>query len=105
MHNRIAREQRKLSHMEKRSSNYRKQRVKIAKLSAKAKHQRSDALHKLSRQLVDTYDMIGIEDLNMRAMSQSLHFGKSVGDKGWGMFTSMLAYKAQRAGKEVQYIG
>ena len=105
MQNRIAREQRKLSHMEKGSSNYHKQRVKIAKLSAKAKHQRSDALHKLSRQLVDTYDMIGIEDLNMRAMSQSLHFGKSVGDKGWGMFTSMLAYKAHRAGKRVIKVG
>jgi putative transposase len=49
--------------------------------------------------------MIGIEDLNMRAMSHSLHFGKSVGDKGWGMFTSMLAYKAQRAGKRVIKVG
>ena len=105
MQNRIAREQRKLSHMKMGSSNYQKQRVKIAKLHAKAKHQRSDALHKLSRQLVDTYDIIGIEDLNMKAMSQSLNFGKSVGDKGWGMFANMLAYKAQRAGKRVIKVG
>ena len=93
MQNRIAREQRKLSHMKMGSSNYQKQRVKIAKLHAKAKHQRSDALHKL------------IEDLNMKAMSQSLNFGKSVGDKGWGMFANMLAYKAQRAGKRVIKVG
>ena len=105
MQNRIAREQRKLSHMKKGSSNYRKQRVKVAKLYAKAKHQRSDALHKLSKQLVDTYDIIGIEDLNMKAMSQSLNFGKSVGDKGWGMFIGMLAYKAQMAGKCVIKVG
>ena len=105
MQSRIAREQRKLSHMKKGSSNYRKQRVKVAKLCAKAKHQRSDALHKLSRQLVDTYDIVGIEDLNMKAMSQSLNFGKSVGDKGWGMFTNLLAYKAQRAGKRVIKVG
>ena len=101
MQNRIAREQRKLSHMKMGSSNYQKQRVKIAKLYAKTKHQRNDALHKLSRQLVDTYDIIGIENLNMKAMSQSLNFGKSVSDKGWGMFTTMLAYKAQRVGRRV----
>ena len=105
MQNRIAKEQRKLSHMKKGSSNYHKQRVKVAKLCAKAKHQRSDALHKLSRQLVDTYDIVGIEDLNMKAMSQSLNFGKSVGDKGWGMFANMLAYKAQRAGKRIIKVG
>ena len=105
MQDRIAREQRKLSHMKSGSSNYQKQRVKIAKLYAKTKHQRGDVLHKLSRRLVDTYDIIGIEDLNMKAMSQSLNFGKSVGDKGWGIFTTMLAYKAQRVGKRVMNAG
>ena len=70
MQNRIAREQRKLSHMKMGSSNYQKQRVKIAKLHAKAKHQRSDALHKLSRQLVDTYDIIGIEDVTVAELRQ-----------------------------------
>ena len=98
---RIGKEQRKLSYMKKGSSNYKKQRVKIAKLYAKTKHQRSDALHKLSRKLVDSYDIIGIEDLNMQAMAKRLNFGKSVGDKGWGMFVTMLTYKAKAEGKEV----
>ena len=98
---RLAKEQRKLSHMKKGSSNYRKQRKKIAALYAKTKHQRNDFLHKLSRKLVDTYDIIGIEDLNMHGMSQSLNFGKSVSDKGWGMFTVMLCYKAEALGKKV----
>ena len=105
LQNRIGKEQRKLSHMKKGSSNYKKQRVKIAKLYAKTKHQRSDALHKLSRKLVDSYDIIGIEDLNMQAMAKSLNFGKSVGDKGWGMFTVMLGYKAQAAGKKIVRVG
>ena len=98
---RLAKEQRKLSHMKKGSYNYRKQRKKIAALYAKTKHQRNDFLHKLSRKLVDSYDIIGIEDLNMRGMSQSLNFGKSVSDKGWGMFTVMLCYKAEALGKKV----
>ena len=97
----LAKEQRKLSHMKKGSSNYRKQRKKISALYAKTKHQRNDFLHKLSRKLVDTYDIIGIEDLNMHGMSQSLNFGKSVSDKGWGMFTVMLNYKAEELGKKV----
>ena len=98
---RLAIEQRKLSHMKKGSSNYNKQKLKIAKLYAKATHQRNDFLHKLSRKLVDSYDIIGIEDLNMQGMSQSLNFGKSVSDKGWGRFTRMLIYKAETAGKRV----
>lgn len=96
---RIAKEQRKLSHMKKGSSNYKKQCRHIAKLYAKTKHQRNDTLHKISRYLVAQYDIIGIEDLNMRGMSQSLNFGKSVSDKGWGTFVAMLSYKAKAEGK------
>ena len=80
--NRLAREQRKLSHMKKGSSNYQKQKLKVAKLHAKATHQRNDFLHKLSRKLVDAYDIVGIEDLDMKGMSQALNFGKSISDKG-----------------------
>lgn len=98
---RLAREQRKLSHMKKGSSNYQKQRRKVAKLYSKTKNQRTDFLHKLSNDLTNVYDIIGIEDLNMRAMAQSLNYGKSVGDKGWGAFTAMLAYKAERKGKKL----
>ena len=99
MEDRLAKEQRKLSHMVKGSSNYKKQRLKVAKLHAKTKHQRNDFLHKASRKLVNNYDIIGIEDLDMQAMSRSLNYGKSVADKGWGKFVSMLMYKAKAIGK------
>ena len=98
---RLAREQRRLSHMVRGSRNYEKQRRRIARLHAKAKHQRSDFLHKLSKRLVIDYDIIGIEDLDMKGMSQALNFGKSVMDKGWGMFVSMLSYKSERAGRHL----
>ena len=60
-----------------------------------------DFLQKLSRKLVNEYDFICIEDLNMKGMSQSLNFGKSVHDNAWGLFTRMLEYKAMEAGKHV----
>ena len=68
----IAREQRKLSRMKKFSNNYIKQKQYLAKLHAKAKHQRSDMLHKLSCKLTDRYDLITIEDLDLSAMKQAL---------------------------------
>ena len=61
--------------------------------------QRKDFLHKLSRKLADEYDVIGVEDIDMKAMSQSLHFGKSVMDNGYGMFRTMLDYKLEEQGK------
>lgn len=95
---RIAKEQRKLSRMVKGSNNYNKQLRKIARLHAKAKRQRADFLHKLSYRLVQEYDIICIEDLDMAAIKQALSFGKSVSDNGWGMFVRMLEYKAERYG-------
>lgn len=95
----LAKEQAKLSHMTKGSNNYKKQKRRIARIHAKIKHQRADWLHKLSYNLIQNYDIICIEDLNMKAMSQGLSLGKSVHDLGWGMFVSMLEYKAKRYGK------
>lgn len=95
----LAREQTKLSMMKKGSNNYRKQKRRVAKLYAKTKRQRSDFLHKLSYYLVNAYDVICIEDLNMKGMSRGLHLGKSVHDNGWGTFTSMLEYKCRKYGK------
>ena len=79
----LAREQRKLSKMQKGSNNRNKQRLKVAKLHEKVSNQRKDFLHKQSRQIANAYDCICIEDLDMKAMSRSLKFGKSVSDNGW----------------------
>ena len=97
----LAREQRKLSLMQKGSNNRNKQRVKVAKLHEKVASQRKDFLHKQSRQIANVYDCVCIEDLDMKAMSQSLRVGKSVSDNGWGMFTTFLAYKLEEMGKQL----
>ncbi|MDE7121417.1 MAG: transposase, partial [Oscillospiraceae bacterium] len=97
----LKREQRKLSLMQKSSNNRRKQSIKVARLHEKVANQRKDFLHKLSRKLADTYDCICIENLDMKAMSQALHFGKSVADNGWGMFTTFLQYKLEELGKKL----
>ena len=97
----LAREQRRLSKMQKGSNNRSKQRIKVAKLHEKVSNQRKDFLHKQSRQITNAYDCICIEDLDMKAMSRSLNFGKSVSDNGWGMFTTFLKYKLEEQGKKL----
>ena len=98
---RLKREQRKLSLMQKGSKNRSKQRIKVANLYEKVANQRKDFLHKQSRQIVNAYDCVCIENLDMKAMSQSLNFGKSVTDDGWGMFVTFLKYKLEETGKRL----
>ena len=93
--------QRKLSKRKKGGKNRNKQRLKVARLHEKVANQRKDFLHKLSKELVNKYDLICIEDLNMKAMSQTLNLGKSIADNSWGMFTTMLNYKLQQQGKQL----
>ena len=98
MLNRLKKEQRKLSRCKKGSNNRKKQQLKVAKLHEKIANQRKDFLHKKSREIVNQYSFVAIEDLNMKAMSKTLHLGKSVYDNGWGMFTIFLKYKLEDKG-------
>jgi putative transposase len=97
----LKREQKKLSKCERGSSNRNKQRIKVAKLHEKVANQRKDFLHKLSKQITNAVDVVCIEDLNMKGMSQALNFGKSVSDNGFGLFVSMLDYKLREGGKQL----
>ncbi len=97
----LAKEQRKLYSKNKGSSNWNKQRIKVAKVQEKIANQRKNFLHHQSKALAKTYDAVIIEDLDMKGMSQALKFGKSVADNGWGMFTSFLQYKLEEQGKQL----
>ncbi|MEG2410350.1 MAG: RNA-guided endonuclease TnpB family protein, partial [Erysipelotrichaceae bacterium] len=97
----LAKESRKLSKMEKGSNNRNKQRIQVARLHEKVANQRKDFLHKLSRQITNAYDCVCIEDLEMKGMSQALNFGKSVADNSFGAFVTMLGYKLSEQGKQL----
>lgn len=97
----LAKEQRKLSKMEKGSNNRQKQRFIVAKLHEKVSNQRKDFLHKQSRQITNDFDCVSVENLNMQGMSQALYFGKSVADNSFGTFVTMLSYKLEEQGKRL----
>ena len=73
----LAREQRKLSRCVRGSHNYELQKKKVARCHEKIRNQRRDHLHKLSRKIADSYDAVAVEDIDMKAMGQCLHFGKA----------------------------
>ena len=98
---RLEKEQRRLSHCKKGSRRYEKQRRKVARIHEKIAFQRKDFLHKKSRQIANAFDAVCVEDLDMKGMAGSLHFGKSVYDNGWGMFLSFLSYKLEEQGKKL----
>lgn len=97
----LKKEQRKLSKCENGSKNKNKQRLKVAKLHEKVANQRKDFLHKTSKQITNAFDVVCIEDLNMKGMSRALNFGKSVSDNSFGSFVSMLDYKLKEQGKQL----
>ena len=97
----LAREQRKLSHCERGSRNYQRQKRRVALCHEKVRNQRKDFHHKLSYRLAEAYDAVAVEDLDMKAMSRGLHLGKGVMDNGYGMFRVMLEYKLRERGKQM----
>lgn len=94
----LARLQRQLSHMQKGSHNYSRQLEKIRKCSKKTRNQRKDMVNKESRFYADGYDVVCIEDIDLRAMSRSLKLGKNLMDNGFGMFRDALACKLEEKG-------
>ena len=99
LEDRLSTEQRKLSRMIKGSNNYKKQRIKVAKVHEKISNCRLDFLHKLSTELANRYDFILIEDLDLSNLKRTLNLGKSTSDNGFGKFRAFLKYKMEDRGK------
>ncbi len=96
----LAKAQRKLKHKKIGSNNYRKQQIKIARIHKHLSNQRLDDLHKTSTEIANRYDVVCVESLDMKAMSnKGFGNGKATMDNGYGMFLGMLEYKLADRGK------
>ena len=74
--------------------NIQKQFRKVNKIHRHISNQRLDNLHKISTKIANSYDVVCVESLNMKSMSnKGFGNGKATLDNGYGMFLSMLEYK------------
>jgi len=67
----------------------------------KIKNRREDFCHKAAKKLVDKYDLIAHEDLNIKGMLEQKQYSKSISDASWSMLILFLTYKAENAGRTV----
>jgi putative transposase len=77
---------------------------KAKRLHRTAARRRKDALHKISRRIIDQYQHIVIGDVSSTQMAKT-RMAKSVLDSAWGMLKTQLQYKGQQAGRCVQIVG
>ena len=99
--NKLAIAQKHLSRKQKGSNNFEKQRVKVARLYEKVSNARKDYLHKVSLDLVRNYDVVCLEDLNIKGMMKNHRLARQISDVAWGEFVGMLTYKAEMNNKEI----
>ncbi len=100
----LAREQIHLSKKKLRLKNRNKQRIVVAKVHRRIRNQRKDFNQKLSTNLVNQYDYIVFEDLQIKNMVKNHHLAKSISDAGWSQLISLTESKAEYAGKVVERV-
>ncbi len=98
----LKRLQRRLSRCRKGSKGREKARLALARQHEKVANQRQDFLHRVSRQLVNTFGHIGLETLHIKGMVRNHHLARSISDSGWGMFAEFIVYKGQWYGSYVE---
>jgi putative transposase len=117
---RLTAAQQRLQRAKRRSMNRERKRETVAARHRKIANQRKDFHHKQARRLVERYDLLVVEDLQIANMMRRAkpvpdpdnpgHFlpngaaaksglSRSISDAGWGQFVSILRAKAEDAGR------
>jgi putative transposase len=92
--------QRKVSRRKKGSNRRKKAIKKLGKQHKKVTDTRKDFHFKIAKSLLDKYDVVAVEKLNIKGLAKT-RLAKSINDAGWGQFISILSNKAENAGLKV----
>ncbi|OYR56530.1 RNA-guided endonuclease InsQ/TnpB family protein [Halorubrum halodurans] len=95
---RLERAQRDLSRKEHGSTNWETQRQIVAERHADLKRKRRDFLHKLSNYYATEYDLVAVEDLDVKGLVELPRNSRNRAGAAWGTFLGMLEYKCEREG-------
>ena len=97
----LRRLQRALSRKKRGSNSRTKAKHQVVKLYEHVSNTRRDIHHKTARQLVNQFDKIAVEDLDIKGMLNTSYMSRMISDSGWGNFLNILTYKAEEAGRLV----
>lgn len=100
----LAKLQRELSRKEKGSANYEKARIKVAKLHEHIANQRKDYLQKVTTDLIRNYDVLYMEDPEIKQVIQESDLALKIADASLYKFIFMLKYKAEYYGKRIIFV-
>jgi putative transposase len=94
----LAKAQRRVS---RRKQGSRRRRKAVRLLARKKQHvqrQRTDFHHKAALALLQQYDVVSLEELQVRTLVRNHHLAKSISDAGWAAFRTILTSTAAYAG-------
>ena len=97
----LKRLQRELARRKRASKRRERTRLRLARQHNKVANQRKDWLHKITTYLVRNYDVIALEDLNVRGMVKNHNLAKAITNVSFGEFNRQIEYKAQMYGKQI----
>jgi putative transposase len=92
---------RKLSRKVKGSKNWEKNRLLLARVYETLLNRRNDFLHKLSHFYANNYDIIAVENLQIKNMVKNRTLSQKILDVSWAKFFTLLSFKAESAGRLV----
>jgi len=81
--------------------NYLKAKRMVAKYNEKIANQRNNYLHTLTKQLVEQYDVIKIEDLKTKNLLKNHKLARSIANQAWREIRRQLEYKCEWYGKQL----
>ncbi len=96
--------QQRLSHKKKGSANRRKARRVVALKHERVANCRNDFHHQVSHDLVQRFDTIKVEALNIRGLVKNHHLAKAISDVAWGNFFNLTKAKAENAGRTFEKV-
>lgn len=97
----LAKAQKRLSKCRNGFPEWHKCKRAVQHIHQRIENRRDDFAHKLSKQLVDKYQIIALEDLKITDMQDGSFrsMNKSIGDAAWGKLIQYTQYKAEKAGR------
>lgn len=100
----IAKLQRQLSRKVRGSNNLNKQSIRLAKAYERLTNKKSNYIHYVVNEILKSYDVVFMEDLNVQGMQKNHHIAKAIQEVGFYLFKEVLQSKALANGKQVVLI-